>query len=319
MKVLVTVEGIVLTLVLGVAVIAGGPGGSDALTAAPAEIPPYLLPVYMHAAATCEGLPWQVLAAIGWTESRHAEGRTDPATGEVRPPIVGPALDGRHGNARIPDATEPDGWAHAHGNMQFLKSTWTRWGRVAPGRPAGASADYDNAYDSIYSAAAYLCGGANRLTDLNAAILRYNHSAAYVRTVLTKATEYGLGAAPRDSSVGAAAVAAAMQELGVPYVYGGESPETGFDCSGLVQWAYAKVGVELPRVTFDQVRVGVPVAVNDLQPGDLIFTRGGSPPRDFGHVAMYVSRGVEINAPHTGAVVSLRTVEPSRIQAIRRP
>jgi murein DD-endopeptidase MepM/ murein hydrolase activator NlpD len=74
--------------------------------------------------------------------------------------------------------------------MQFLKTTWARWGVVAPRRPAGATPDYDNAYDSIYSAANYICAGADRLDDLNAAILRYNHSQSYVDTVLAKAAEY---------------------------------------------------------------------------------------------------------------------------------
>jgi cell wall-associated NlpC family hydrolase len=109
-----------------------------------------------------------------------------------------------------------------------------------------------------------------------------------------------------------------MGELGVPYVSGGKSPEIGFDCSGLVQWAYAQVGVSIPRVTLEQVRIGTPASITELQPGDLIFTRGDVPVVDFGHVAMYVGSGIEINAPHTGAVVSLRAVDPEAVQAIRR-
>jgi hypothetical protein len=161
-----------------------------------AEIPPHLLRAYMDAAGTCPGLPWEVLAAIGWTESRHAQGRADPATGDVRPPIVGPALDGRNGTARIADPSEPDGWAHAHGNMQFLKTTWTRWGVVAPGRSTSVAPDYDNAYDSIYGAAHYLCGNDGRIDDLDAAILRYNPSPQYLDEVLAKAAEYRAAAAP---------------------------------------------------------------------------------------------------------------------------
>lgn len=184
---------IAMTLLLAfvVLVAAAMSGSSNApSTQATAEIPPYLLRAYIDAATTCPGLPWEVLAAIGFTESRHAEGRADPVTGEVSPPIVGPALDGTNGNARILDPSEPDGWAHAHGNMQFLKTTWTRWGVVAPARPAGAIPDFDNAYDSIYGAAHLLCGDAGRIDDLNAAILRYNPSSSYVNTVLAKAAEY---------------------------------------------------------------------------------------------------------------------------------
>jgi hypothetical protein len=154
------------------------------------DIPPSLLPVYEAAAATCPGLPWPVLAAIGYVESHHGEGHLDPATGEVLPPILGPPLDGTDGFARIPDPTSPDGWAHAEGLMQFLPSTWATWGRVAPGRPPGATPDINNAWDAIYTAAAYLCGPAGRIANLNAAILRYNKSAAYLQAVLTKAAQY---------------------------------------------------------------------------------------------------------------------------------
>ncbi|MDP9337197.1 MAG: M23 family metallopeptidase, partial [Actinomycetota bacterium] len=158
------------------------------------EIPADLLPDYVSAAATCDALPWQVLAAIGFHESRHGEGRVDPSTGDAAPPILGPPLDGTNGNARIPDASFSDGWAHAMGPMQFIPSTWKRWGRLAPNRPAGATPSPQNAWDSIYSAAAYLCGGRPSIGNLEQAILSYDHSDDYVRWVLAKAAEYGMGA-----------------------------------------------------------------------------------------------------------------------------
>lgn len=199
MKAIAALAAAVLALLLGLAIILGATIAAD--TEAPsdealAEIPSHLLGAYTDAARTCEGLRWEVLAAIGWIESNHAEGRADPTTGDVRPPIVGPALDGTNGFARIPDPSEPDGWAHAHGNMQFLKSTWARWGRVAPGRPADSAPDYDNAYDSIHGAAYYLCGDDGVIEDLDAAILRYNPSQRYLDDVLAKADTYRRVAAP---------------------------------------------------------------------------------------------------------------------------
>jgi hypothetical protein len=185
--VLVTV--LALTMAVGVG-IASQASPESPSGAALAEIPADLLRVYMGAAQTCPGLPWPVLAAIGFVESHHSDGHANPSTGEVSPPIYGPALDGSNGTARIPDPTSPDGWAHALGPMQFLASTWATWGRVAPGRPAGATPDPQNAWDAIYSAAAYLCGPAGRITDLNAAILRYNPSPAYLQQVLAKAVQY---------------------------------------------------------------------------------------------------------------------------------
>ena len=196
MKQLAGLVGAAFTLVFGVAVIASGPsGGSPPDAAALAEIPSDLLPRYVDAAGACEGLPWQVLAAIGFTESRHAQGRANPATGDVNPPIFGPSLDGTGGTARIPDSSSADGWMHAQGPMQFLPTTWDRWGRLAPGRPAGASPSPHNAWDAIYSAAAYLCAGRPEIDDLEQAILSYNRSSEYLREVVDKAVEYGLGSA----------------------------------------------------------------------------------------------------------------------------
>src|SRR3546814_5313740 len=81
------------------------------------EIPVDMLPVYIGAAATCPGLPWQVLAGIGLVELNHARGLADPQTGYVAPPIIGPALGGRPGCAANPDSNKPEGWAHALGQM----------------------------------------------------------------------------------------------------------------------------------------------------------------------------------------------------------
>lgn len=87
--------------------------------------------------------------------------------------------------------------------------------------------------------------------------------------------------------------------LGVPYLWGGTTPQ-GFDCSGYMQYIFAKVGVNLPRVSEEQQTVGQPVASNDLQPGDLIFW--GYPAH---HVGMYIGNGQYIQAPHTGDYIKI--------------
>ena len=91
-----------------------------------------------------------------------------------------------------------------------------------------------------------------------------------------------------------------MQYLGVPYVFGGESPR-GFDCSGLVAYVYAQVGVSLPHYTVAQWGYADSVSVprNQLEPGDLVFFYG------LGHVGIYVGGGNFIHAPHTGSVVRI--------------
>lgn len=295
--------------------------GPEPSAAATAEIPAELLVVYRDAAARyCSGLSWPVLAAVGWVESRHGGGRVDAATGEVRPPIVGPPLDGTAGRMRLADPTSSDGWAHAEGPMQFLSSTWRAWAVLAPGRPAGAAPDANNAWDAIHTAARYLCGGADTIADLEAALWRYNRSSAYAEDVLDKASEYQAIDAPAGGSGTAAeAVAFASTMVGVPYRWGGQDP-SGFDCSGLVWWAYRQAGVTVPRTTTGQVTAGRAVSVDELEPGDLLFTRGGpaGAVRDLGHVAIYAGGGYEIVAPATGRDVTIRPVDATRVQAARR-
>jgi cell wall-associated NlpC family hydrolase len=97
-------------------------------------------------------------------------------------------------------------------------------------------------------------------------------------------------------------VAIAMQYLGVPYRWGGASPETGFDCSGFVMYVYAQVGISLPHNAAMQYGYGVPVAKEDLQPGDLVFFS------DLGHDGIYLGGGQFIQAPRTGDVVKISSL-----------
>jgi cell wall-associated NlpC family hydrolase len=102
------------------------------------------------------------------------------------------------------------------------------------------------------------------------------------------------------------AIRIAAQYLGTPYHFGGASPETGFDCSGLMQWAYSHAGVSIPRVTYDQIDVGIPVDRAHLVPGDLIFFQHDG---DVHHVGMYLGGGRFLQAPHTGDVVKVSSLD----------
>ena len=92
-----------------------------------------------------------------------------------------------------------------------------------------------------------------------------------------------------------------MQYLGTPYVWGGASP-SGFDCSGLVMYVYAQVGVSLPHSSYAQYGYGSPVSRSDLQPGDLVFFDG------LGHVGIYIGGDQFVHAPHTGDVVKISSL-----------
>ena len=107
------------------------------------------------------------------------------------------------------------------------------------------------------------------------------------------------GTTPKGSSAGLIAVAVAETRIGDPYLWGGAGPNT-FDCSGLVMWAYAHAGVSLPHYSGDQYNLTSPVALDGLQPGDLLF-----PANPGEHVAMYVGNGNIIQAPYSGATVEV--------------
>ena len=103
-------------------------------------------------------------------------------------------------------------------------------------------------------------------------------------------------------------VSTAMRYLGIRYQWGGARPSTGFDCSGLVQYVFGKLGVWLPHYTVAQWNSPDAVAVpaNQLQPGNLVFFTGSDGTRKApGHVGIYVGDGYLIDAPHTGSVVRI--------------
>jgi cell wall-associated NlpC family hydrolase len=121
--------------------------------------------------------------------------------------------------------------------------------------------------------------------------------------------------APRSTAAdtrSATAIAFARRQLGTPYRWGGTG-NGGYDCSGLVQAAWAASGVHLPRTTYAQAATGTGVTRGQLRPGDLVFTEG------LGHVQLYVGDGRVIEAPHTGATVRYAALPPApTVNAYRR-
>ena len=97
-------------------------------------------------------------------------------------------------------------------------------------------------------------------------------------------------------------VGIALQYLGIPYVWGGSSPSTGFDCSGFTSYVFAQVGVSLPHHAASQYSMGTPVSYDQLAPGDLVFFSG------LGHVGIYIGEGQFVHAPHTGDVVRISSL-----------
>ena len=132
-----------------------------------------------------------------------------------------------------------------------------------------------------------------------------NQAAAANQYALNQSSGKTPSISPSRGGSGASAnalISYASQFLGIPYVWGGTSP-SGFDCSGFTQYVFAHFGVDIPRVSEDQQNVGTLVSRENLQPGDLVFF--GSPAH---HVGIYVGNGNMINAPHTGAVLRIQSL-----------
>ncbi|MFE7372183.1 lytic transglycosylase domain-containing protein [Streptomyces anulatus] len=182
------------------------PGSSSNLPvtgSAEAGIPASILAAYKQAEQTvattdpaCR-LPWQLLAAIGKVESGQARGGRVDANGTTTSPILGPALNGQ-GFALIKDT---DGGAYdsdavhdrAVGPMQFIPSTWASWGQDANG---DGRKDPNNIYDAALAAGRYLCANDRDLAiaaDLDKAVLSYNRSTEYLRTVRSWFSYYQRG------------------------------------------------------------------------------------------------------------------------------
>ena len=113
---------------------------------------------------------------------------------------------------------------------------------------------------------------------------------------VTAASPSGETFVPASSHGGVVNVA--LAQLGKPYVWAAAGPDT-FDCSGLVVYSFAQLGISLPHSSYALWNMGVPVSEDQLQPGDLLFFDG------LGHVGMYIGGGQFVHAPHTGTVVQI--------------
>jgi hypothetical protein len=194
-----------------------GPAAAGSGLAAPpaggAGIPGAALRAYLGAERALAqadpgcGVSWALLAGIGHVESGHARGGRVDATGTTLSPILGPRLSGGPGMATIVDTDRGrlDGdptWDRAVGPMQFIPSTWSAFAADGTGDRV---ANPHNLHDAALTAARYLCAGGADLRvpgGAAAAVLRYNRSAAYVRTVLALAARYAGGVAVLPDALG---------------------------------------------------------------------------------------------------------------------
>jgi NlpC/P60 family/Transglycosylase SLT domain len=298
------------------------PSGADrraSLTNQPTSIPAGVQALYVAASARF-GVPWTLLAGIGMEETDHGRRTATSSAG-------------------------------AQGLMQFLPATFAGFGVDGDG---DGRADISNDADSIFSAANYLVasGALNGPDGIRQAVYAYNHAGWYVNDVLYYAAAYtgednasnpcvtldtnpGGGVPVIGTGPASAAVSAALQRIGTPYSWGGgnsKGPTTGiccspggqdarnvvgFDCSGLVLYAYAQIGVSLPHladaITYRSGGQLIPRDFNQMRSGDVIgfsYTPGG---RAF-HVGIYVGGGHMVNSDgHGVSIATLTTGYYSRL------
>jgi cell wall-associated NlpC family hydrolase len=169
--------------------------------------------------------------------------------------------------------------------MQFEPATFAAYAQPVP--PGGVSPpDIYDPVDAVYAAARMLCAnGARNGADIPGAVYAYNHASWYVAEVLALARSYSQAPAQTVAAGTAPGVALdwALAQVGTPYIWGGETPGVGFDCSGLVQAAYRAADISLPRVAQAQYDATTKLPAGDLlQPGDLVFF--GQSTSAIGHV-----------------------------------
>jgi cell wall-associated NlpC family hydrolase len=269
---------------------ATGLAGSPS-TVALADIPPSYLTLYLDAAQTCPGLPWGVLAGIGTVESDN--GQSD--------------APGVHSGANF---------AGAEGPMQFEPATFAVYAVDAD--PSVPLSVYDPP-DAVYTAAAMLCANgaaSGTRAGISQAVFAYNHSQAYVASVLAWAARYTMSS---PSGAVATAISFALAQLGKPYQWGAAGPNS-YDCSGLVYAAYLAAGIHIARTTFGWYLDGPQVPLTQLQPGDLLFSAGADgTPTNPGHVVMYLGGGQIIQAPQTGQDVQIDPLDLAGVVVATRP
>jgi cell wall-associated NlpC family hydrolase len=231
-------------------------------------------------------------------------------------------------------------FAGALGIAQFMPATWVQYGKDGDGDGVN---DIFNPADAIAAQAAYDCTLAQRVIGVpgdstdnmlaaynagDGAVIKfggippYSETRDYVRNIRALATKWADAVSP-DAPAGkgaARAISAAKTALGTWYRWGGScvSPYKGAggcDCSSLTKMAWAAAGVNLPRVTYEQVHAGTAVkSISQLAPGDLLFSGPGSAGPE--HVGMYIGDGQVIDAPHTGAQVRIKPLSYWKSQII---
>jgi len=188
---------------------------------------------------------------------------------------------------------------------------------------------YQSQVYSYEMSVAISCAKQHKVACVNGAVQVVNAvcgTTAANRILLAVSQITGPGAinqAPATSASGLAALNAAKSQIGVPYVWGGETVGRGFDCSGLTQWAWSYAGYRIPRTAADQYHAMRKVSLTALQPGDLLFYYNLDGDHQIDHVVMYAGQSAGVNwiisAAHTGTRISVTPIFTFGLYGAARP
>jgi hypothetical protein len=229
------------------------------------------------------GVPWQVLRAVMTVESNGNPSASSEATRGIGLMLVTPAIREQSTLKHLDDLLDPyENVRLAADYLIYARDRWGSW-------DLAVAAWYDARHDEVD----LFSTGYGWDSDF------YRYLQGF-RSALAQ-TEF------RDANVkpGAQALLHALTAVGMPYLYGGQSMEAGgFDCSGLVYWAFRYVGAEMPRPTYDQWAATARISAEELQPGDLVFF-ANTWSWGISHVGIYAGNGLMLHAPREGKNVEL--------------
>ena len=233
------------------------------------------------------GVPWQVLIAIMGIESGGNPQAVSPV-GALGLMQVMPQYWQETAHRWGPDLMDP--WVNVRTAAEILTQGYLKWGTWEQAAAAYFGA-IDGAGNITLAADAFNTTGHEYVT-------RFKNNLVALGFIEFLISADILG--PETENM----LEYAMSALGTPYVWGGASDTAGFDCSGLVVWAYSQVGVQVPRTAAEQFNATTRIEEADLLPGDLVFFENTAGP-GITHVGIYVGGGYMLNAPAENDVVQL--------------
>jgi cell wall-associated NlpC family hydrolase len=305
---------------------------------------------------TMAGMLWGVVLVAGPGEAASSEPRSAAHLDAPLPPVAQLRLDPTAAQALIPaPAGQPAPVRKPNPLEQWAAKTETLLGIPAPALIGYGTADLimqdrapkcglswitlaalgragaervhprDGVPTAVAAAEAMCAGGRDTTTEAGweSAVRSVGGDTAQVHRVLAAATAYATAIQTNVpiSAPARVAIDFAIDQIGLPYVWGGNGPslgDAGFDCSGLTKAAYATAGVELPRTAHTQYFAVRHLAAKEpLQPGDLVFY--GNPSTKIHHVGLYIGNGQMINAPTFGMPVQVTSYRFSDYVGAGRP